>query len=708
MNARIEQLTAFTLAGEMFPRTISIEYDREDLFLSAIQRSAKRVCEYILAQEPVLREESALPGNLLFDGTVEGDVFQRRGHAGFSAAKRFFFQQPLNNLVTFEWQHSTANFEGIIRDGVDGVRKEIAASYASHEGDAQATEFLDALSLFCDALVGWAHKTADKAESLAAQTENAEYRTNLFRLSEALHHVPQMGAESFYEAVVVLTLCFSFVPDSIGLADRYLYPYYRKDIDNGTLTRDEAVAYLQELFLSLQAHTSGESRNFTRGGESHFALGGYLPNGEDGFNELSRLMVTALMELPTYIPQISLRWTKKTPTEVLRFMMDCERHDPYKRIAFANDEPKLLAFTEYLGLSYEDAVSYTQVGCNEIAFPGGIYMGSAQENIVRSLERTLSHRAADICQTRSFDDFYRIYEQELFSDLGEILAYEDKFNLLRAQDVNIVSSIFFKGCVARAKSVTQGGATLACSGIDLIGIPNVIDSLAVIAQFVYDEQLFTFSELLEALADNWEGHEELLTLIQKKGKFFGNDDALSNAVARRFTDSLYRYLKDKRSVFGHKYLVGNLIGYNEHQKWFGANTAATPDGRRAGDAFKFGLGQSGGHDREGLSALLNAVAACDPHHILNGPTVTNITLDAALVKDDANFEKTVRLFETYLQNGGIHFQLTYVSREELLSARENPQDYGHLRVRVSGFSDYFVKLKPSLQDDVIARTEQKG
>ena len=160
-------------------------------------------------------------------------------------------------------------------------------------------------------------------------------------------------------------------------------------------------------------------------------------------------------------------------------------------------------------------------------------------------------------------------------------------------------------------------------------------------------------------------------------------------------------------MFGHKYLVGNLIGYIEHHRYFGVNTAATPDGRHAGDLLKFGLGQSGGYDREGLSALLSAVATCDPHHILHGPTVTNITLDAALMKDDANFEKTVRLFETYFQNGGIHFQLTYVSREELLSARENPQDYGYLRVRVSGFSDYFVCLKPSLQDDVIARTEQK-
>ena len=122
---------------------------------------------------------------------------------------------------------------------------------------------------------------------------------------------------------------------------------------------------------------------------------------------------------------------------------------------------------------------------------------------------------------------------------------------------------------------------------------------------------------------------------------------------------------------------------------------------------KFGFGQSGGYDREGLSAHLNSIAKADPHGIRCGSTVTNISLDEALIKNDDNFEKTVTLFENYFRMGGVHFQLTYVSKEDLVCAKETPDDYKHLRVRVSGFSDYFVKLNESIQDDIIARTEQK-
>jgi formate C-acetyltransferase len=166
-------------------------------------------------------------------------------------------------------------------------------------------------------------------------------------------------------------------------------------------------------------------------------------------------------------------------------------------------------------------------------------------------------------------------------------------------------------------------------------------------------------------------------------------------------------LKSKKNLFGYPILVGDLIGYNPHHKWFGDVTLATPDGRVDGEMLKFGFGQSGGYDREGLTALLNSVAKADPHGIRCGSTVTNISLDEALIKNDDNFEKTVTLFENYFKMGGVHFQLTYVSKEELLCAKETPDDYKHLRVRVSGFSDYFVKLNESIQDDIIARTEQK-
>ena len=162
-----------------------------------------------------------------------------------------------------------------------------------------------------------------------------------------------------------------------------------------------------------------------------------------------------------------------------------------------------------------------------------------------------------------------------------------------------------------------------------------------------------------------------------------------------------------KNLFGYQWLIGDLLGYHEHHKWFGEKMGATPDGRRAGDQLKFGLGQSEGKDRKGLTALLNSIAKIDPNGIGCGSTVTNITIDEQLIKNDENFDKTVGMFESYFKNGGVHFQLTYVSKEELISAKEMPENHRNLRVRVTGFSDYFVNLSEPLQDDIIARTEHK-
>ncbi|MBO5440115.1 MAG: hypothetical protein J6A53_05610, partial [Clostridia bacterium] len=172
-------------------------------------------------------------------------------------------------------------------------------------------------------------------------------------------------------------------------------------------------------------------------------------------------------------------------------------------------------------------------------------------------------------------------------------------------------------------------------------------------------------------------------------------------------NSLYTYLKGRKNIFGYQWLIGDLLGYNEHHKWFGDNTKATPDGRYAGDMLKFGIGQSEGKDKNGLTALLNSIAHLDENAISCGSTVTNISIDKALVENDESFRKLVDLFEEYFIQGGVHFQLTYVSREDLINAKTNPDSYKNLRVRVTGFSDYFVKLKESIKDDIIKRTEQK-
>ena len=402
-----------------------------------------------------------------------------------------------------------------------------------------------------------------------------------------------------------------------------------------------------------------------------------------------------------------MRWTAKTPKEAFRFALDCERKDPNKRIAFQNDEKRIKCYTEICKFPFKEAVRYTTVGCNEPAFPGVVTGGNSVVNIARPTETLFHKRSNEIIHLKSFEEYYKVFSKELFSDLTIACEYDDKYNSVKARDINYLSAPFFHGCIEKAKSPTQGSGDITIASPQYVGIANVIDSLIIVKQFVYDEKIVTMQELTAAVQANWSGFENLRTLIIKKGDFFGNDTERSNSIAQRFYQSLYEFFKDKTNLFGYHWLVGDLIGYNPHHQWFGEKTAATPDGRYTGDALKFGLGQSEGKDRNGLTALLNSIARVDPNAIGCGSTVTNIMPDGQLIKNDTNFNKTADLLETYFKNGGVHFQLTYVSREDLLNAKKAPEKYKNLRVRVSGFSDYFVNLNEPLQDDIIRRTIQK-
>ena len=657
MNERIKKLTELTLNGDMFVYPVKTEFDREDLFLSRIEREVKRLCEYIKNQQPMITEYSKLTGFFRFDGSVVGDAFTRSGHKNTKEAMQNFYLKPIDNLSTMEWQHATGDYKKVLEKGINGIIKEIDESLKIHKREDE-TEFLYGIKKVAEALIEWAHICSGRVARLADEVTDVEHKKNLIRLSKALLNVPENKPSGFYEAVLSVYICFSADPDSLGTLDRYLTPFYTEDIKNGIIVREDAKEYLQELFLMIQATVSPKDYRFTRGAESHFCIGGYLPDGSDGFNEVSHLIVESLMELPIYIPQITLRWTKKTPHDVLRFMMDAERKDINKRIAFTNDEKRIKCYTEICGIPFERAVSYTMVGCNEPAFLGAITGSNSKGNILKSVETLFHKKSESIINTKSFDEFYGIFEKELFSDLKKIYDYDDKYNLLRARDINYLSSLFFNGCIEKAKSLTQGGGDVVIASPMLIGVTNVIDSLITVKQFVFDEKLLAMQELIDALKADWYGYENMRTVIVKKGKFFGNDDDLSNSVAHRLYESFYRFLKDKRNVFGYHWLIGDLLGYNEHHKWFGEKTKATPDGRFAGDLLKFGIGQSEGRDRNGLTALLNSVAALDKNAISCGSTVTNISLDEQLIKNDENFDKTVDMFETYFKNGGIHFKLT--------------------------------------------------
>ena len=421
MNKRIEELTRISLTEGLYPTKVKTEFDREDAFLPRQQRESKRLCEYILNQNPVITKYSKMTGFFAFDGSVVDDAFHRIGHKHFDILRHEFYLKPIDNLSTCEWQHATADYEKVLAKGIRGIIDEIDESLKVHTSEEE-TEFLNALKKVAETLIKWAHKCADAAIEFSKTVEEKEYKENLENLAATLHKVPENKPENFFEAVLTIYVCFAADPDSVGTLDRYLYPFYKNDIEKGIITKDEAKEYLQELFLMLQGATWIGSYHFTRGGQSHFCIGGYLPNGEDGFTELSYLILESLMELPTYIPQVSIRWTSKMPKEALRYAMDCERHDPHKRIAFQNDEKRIKCYTEICGFPFEKAVKYTTVGCNEPAFLGAITGSNSKINILRCMETIFHKENSGVLNCNTYEEFYEIFLKELLSDIETALS----------------------------------------------------------------------------------------------------------------------------------------------------------------------------------------------------------------------------------------------------------------------------------------------
>lgn len=708
MNERIQRLVNVALKDYIYPPCANIEVDPFDDKLSEPMMIAKRLTDYIEAQPIVLTDDNELIGLMRFNNCpVPADIFHRTGHRLIGEALGRYYRKPQENLCTMEWQHSNADFSKLIRQGLVGYIRDINESRQHHLGDTAKLEFLASLELVVRAFLRRADQYRDFCLQQAAKTEDAARRETLRRIARNVSRVPRYPASTFEEGIQCLYMCFCIIPDSIGRPDQYLYPLYRQDIDNGTLTREHAIELIQEFFVSIHGHTPHVKGLDDRGAESHFVVGGLTVDHQDGYNELSDVIVDAMMDLPLVRPQVSLRWNHLTPRKVLHKLLDCERKDAQKRFAFVNDEPRLESLMRINKLPYEVACDYIMVGCNEPAFQGGISLGGNTTNICRCLLNTLNNRRLEVLECTNFESFYTIFEQEMHADLETILQYSNRFNDLRSRDCNVMSSLFLAGCIERATSATRGGASLPRGGgANLMGAVNVIDSLTVIAQMVFDEKRFTMAELLAALDADWQGYEDMRQTILRHAKFFGNNHELSDGLARRFYASVYSFAKDRTDLFGTPLTYGNLTGYHEHFAWFGALTGATPDGRVAGAALGFGSGQAFGKDHEGASAHLLSVAKMDPTLIMCGNTIMNLTVDESTVRDDEAFEKLVLLVETYFKEGGLHLQLNHISREELLKAQAEPDAYKSLRVRVSGFSANFVDLNRDLQDNVIARTTE--
>ena len=701
---RIQRLLARALAGDVRPAPVPVKYDPADLSLPEPVRIGKRLKEFISAQPVTLRADEELVGWLSFDGSVENDLFPRRGHKAFGAACGKYYRKPQDALATFEWQHSSIDYPKLVNGGLSEIRAEIEASKAKWAGNKERLDYLKGMELAMDGLETRVRNCVAECRRQAEAETDAARKAKLLEMAARCERVPMGPATSFLDAVQSIYFCFDCLMDAIGRLDQYLAPFYFADLEKGTLTRVQAEEALQELFIYIDAHTSHRSSNYDKGGECHMTVGGLTPDGKDGWTDFSQLVVESMMALDLKRPQMSFRWHPGTKRETLRFILDCERKDPNMRIALDGDMPRIIPFTKRFGMPVEKARDYCMTGCNETTFMGGVSLGGCKWNVLRTMDSIFTRRREEALACRTWEDFQKLFEDQFRREFDEYVVWFDRFNELRAGDCNILSALFLTGCIGNAQSPTRGGATCGDALVLMIGEPNLIDSLSIVRQFVFEEKRCTMEELVRALAANWEGHERLRREISCEGRFFGANDPFTNEVAQFMHLALARIAAGRRDKFGNLFDFGNLTGYHDHGALFGRVTGPTPDGRKAGEDMSFGSGPAMNHGSDAATSVLLSVAKMDPEHMLCGGGIMNLSLPASTVCDDSEFEKVVILVETYFREGGMHLQLNHVSRETLIDAQKHPEKYPNLRVRVSGFSGYFVRFKKTIQDEIIART----
>ena len=539
--------------------------------------------------------------------------------------------------------------------------------------------------------------------------------------------VAKAPASTYREAVQSLWFLFAILQMesnassfSPGRADQYLYPYYQKDIESGDLTVAEALELTQAMFIKFNEIVylrNAKSAEFFAGFPIGFniAIGGQNPDGTEAVNELSYLFLRTQETVRLRQPNLSARVYKGSSDLYLRRVAEVIGVGTGMPQLF-NDEgiiPALLA----AGYQKEDAVNYAVVGCVEISTHGSAlgFSDAAMFNMVKALELTLNDgvcmqtgkqmglKLGTLKDFASFEALEQAYAAQLKYFIGKMvtgLEIVERFHK-ECMPTAFLSSVV-DDCMEAGVDVTAGGAHYNMSGIQVIQIANLADSMAAIKHLVYDTREVSANELMEALQHNYPDEplrQKMLTHAPK----YGNDvewvDGIGNRWVEFFLDEIHRY----KNYRGGEYTLG-LYTVSAHVP-MGANVAATPDGRRSGEPLADGgLSAVYGRDQNGPTALLNSVARINSKNAGNG-SLLNAKFAPELFSTEEGVMKFMALIRGFIALKINHIQFNVVNKADLFAAKKNPEQYRHLLVRVAGYTANYVDLAEKLQDEIIARTE---
>ena len=606
-----------------------------------------------------------------------GDLYVRNGHVHYNEYWDKLCSRRPRPLFYWGWTHIVLDFSYILQNGLDGYIAEIDALPKKNR-----------------------LQRAMKVTLLALEEMFARFARSCKNevLAAILKKVPAKPAETFYEAVQSVWSVFQLVPDSLGRIDQYLYPYYRRGLAEGSLTRERAAELLEELFVKVYESQMNNTA-LPISGHNHLVVGGYLEDGTDGFNELSMLILECIAELPTFRPQASFRYTRFTSKETMERVTDLNARCQW--IVFVNDEPRIPGMTD-IGIERQDAINYTVVGCNEWCLPCGAKMDLAHVNLLHSLEKVL-YEDERFLQCKSYADVFALWKESLREDMAAIASEYEKYAAAVAKDINVLDSALCLPCIRSGRSFTNRGTKYYGLTLSFNSISNLADSLSVLRRFVFEQEFLSLHKMREMLQSNYRGFEAERSRILACGSFFGNDDDYADGIAEKIVDAIYEVAESFKNSCFNVLAVGSFVGATHPNIVLGHLTRATPDGRKDGEAFTMGIAQSGGKDKKGLTALLNSISKLN-YRKFCGCIVSNIKLDKNMASTDEKRKKLAALYYTFLQRGGMQLQINYLSQQELLEAQKNPEEYKNLIVRVTGYSGYFTRFDRDLQDDIIRRT----
>ncbi len=615
-------------------------------------------------------------------------------------------------------------------DFKEDVKQSLSKLDYDNDSDAKSKEEeLKAIDIVADALITFAQRHAKKASELAELEEDPVRKKELLRVAEICAHVPANPPRDFWEAlqsywfihlgvIIELNVWDSFNP---GRLDLNLYPFYNRELERGSLTREFAKELLHCFWIKFNNQPAPPKVDITQeqsGTYQDFALinvGGVTADGVDAVNELSYLILEVMNEMRLIQPSVCVQLTTKNPDKFLRETIEVIK-EGFGQPSVFNTDVIIQEFTRQ-GKSIEDARAGGPSGCVTIsAFGKESCTLTGYCNWPKILEITLNNgvdprtgkqvglKTGSPTTFNTFDELMEAFKAQLKYFVDIKIAGNSIIERLYAEHMPTpVMSLVFDDCIKKGKDYHDGGPRYNSTYIQGVGMGTTTDSLSAVKYHVFDKKNLSMEELLDALRSDFKGSEPIRQMLVNKTPNYGNDDDYADSIAQAVFDAYFDVLDGRPNTKGGEYRV-NLLPTTVHI-YFGQVTGATPNGRKTGKPLSDGVSPSHGADTNGPTAVINSVAKID--HVRTGGTLLNQKLMPEILADRAGRKKLGHLIQAYFALGGHHIQFNVIDRQTLLEAQQKPGEYRDLIVRVAGYSDYFVNIGKALQDEIIARTEHR-